>query len=64
MKKQWQEFLDDGNWSYGIVPALVEYLDKALKAGDEALAKATLEALATQGIVLDHNGDLRHAFDI
>ena len=66
MKRQWRKFLkeNEGNWSYGIVPQLVERLAEAIEAGDEAMAKATLEALATQGVVLDRNGNLRFAMDI
>lgn len=60
MKRQWTEFLESNSasWSYGIVPSLVQYLDKALEAGDEATVKATLEALVTQGVAIDHEGNL------
>lgn len=66
MKRQWRKFLkeNEGNWSYGIVPALVARLDEALKAGDEATVQEALEGLAAQGVVLDRNGNLRFAVDI
>ena len=60
MKKQWQKFIDDNssNFSYGIVPVLVERLDKAIKAGDEETAKEILDALASQGVILSITGNL------
>lgn len=57
MEKQWQQFLDDNqtNWSYGIVPSLVDKLDKA----ENAQAFAEIEnTLLTQGICIDKNGNL------
>ena len=66
MKRQWRKFLkeNEGNWSYGIVPALVARLDEALKAGDEVTVQEALDGLAAQGVVLDRNGNLRFAVDI
>ncbi len=66
MKKQWAEFLDENEicWSYGIVPSLVERLDEAIKAGDDATVQEALDGLAAQGIVLDKNENLRFAMDI
>lgn len=66
MKKQWRKFLreNEGNWSYGIVPTLVDRLDKAMEAGDEATVQEALDGLAAQGVVLDQNENLRFAKDI
>lgn len=66
MKKQWRKFLDenDANWSYGIVPSLVERLDKALKAGDDGIVQDMVAYLASQGVILDENGNLCFATDI
>lgn len=66
MKKQWRKFLreNEGNWSYGIVPALVERLAEGIEAGDEVTVQEALEGLAAQGVVLDQNGNLRFALDI
>lgn len=66
MRKQWQKFLEENGsyWSYGIVPQLVESLDKALKAGDEETAQEILDALETQGVTLTKAGNLYHITDI
>lgn len=66
MRKQWKKFLEDNssNWSYGIVPSLVERLDEALKAGDDGIVQEALDGLAAQGVILDENGNLRFAMDI
>lgn len=66
MRKQWQKFLEDNSayWSYGIVPSLVESLDKAIKVGDEETAKEILDALATQGVTISKAGNLYHVMDI
>ena len=66
MKKQWKQFLEDNSsfWSYGIVPQLVESLDKALKAGDENTAQEILDALETQGVTLTRAGNLYHVTNI
>lgn len=60
MKKQWAEFLEanSASWSYGLVPSLVQFLDDVLKAGDQEMVEDTLEALATQGVTIDHEGNL------
>lgn len=63
MRKQWRKFLEDNssNWSYGIVPALVERLDEALKAGDDGIVQDMVAYLASRGVILDKNGNLRFA---
>jgi len=60
MRKQWRKFVEDNQcyWSYGIVPSLVKRLDAAQKAGDQETFKETLDALATQGVVLGKDGNL------
>ena len=60
MRKQWRKFVQENqsSWSYGIVPSLVKRLDKAQKAGDQETFKETLDALATQGVVLGKDGNL------
>ena len=66
MKKQWQKFLEENSsyWSYGIVPSLVESLDKAIKANDDETVQEILEALETQGVTLTRAGNLYHVTDI
>lgn len=66
MKRQWRKFLkeNEGNWSYGIVPTLVERLAEAIEAGDEATVQEALEGLAAQGVILDKDENLRFALDI
>jgi len=63
MKKQWAKFLDDNAtcWSYGIVPALVKRLDEALKADDDGIVQDMVAYLASRGVILDKNGNLRFA---
>lgn len=60
MIKQWKKFLADNssNFSYGIVPTLVERLDIAIKAGDVETSQEILDALATQGVALTKAGNL------
>lgn len=60
MIKQWKKFLaeNSSNWSYGIVPTLVERLDIAIKAGDVETAQEILDALASQGVALTKAGNL------
>lgn len=65
MKKQWQDFLDlNGYWSYGIVPSLVNRLADAIDAGDEKTVQKMLDALATQGVILDDNDNLCFGLDL
>lgn len=60
MRSQWVKFLNDNkaNWSYGIVPMLVERLADAMDKGDFITIRETLEDLYYQGIVMDNNGNL------
>lgn len=60
MKKQWQKFIDDNssNFSYGIVPALVERLHEAMTAGDDVAMTEALDGLRSQGIILGKDGNL------
>ena len=66
MRKQWKKFIDEkqGNWSYGIVPCLVNRLDVAMKDGDEEGIKEVLNDLELQGIVLGKDGNLYFMSDI
>lgn len=60
MRKQWQKFLDDNasNWSYGIVPALVERLHDAMVSGDDVAMRELLDGLRAQGVILGKDGNL------
>jgi hypothetical protein len=60
MREQWRKFLQDNesNWTYGIVPAMVERLAEAVELGDDEKIKDLLDGLYTQGVMLDDNGNL------
>ncbi len=66
MRTQWKEFVEENqsNWSYGLVPCLVERLDVAIKAGDGERVKEVLDGLALQGVVLGKDGNLYFVSDI
>lgn len=66
MKKQWEEFIaeNQSNWSYGIVPCLVNRLDVALKDGDVESIKEVMNDLELQGVVLGEDGNLYFMSDI
>ena len=65
MKKQWQDFLDENNfWSYGIVPSLVNRLSDAIDSNDDETAQKMLDALATQGVIVDSNDNLCFVLDL
>ena len=52
---------NQSNWSYGIVPALVQQLDDAQ---DDATKQKALAALATQGVGLDDKENLVFMMDL
>jgi hypothetical protein len=60
MREQWRKFLDDneGCWSYGIVPSMVERLAEAVELGDDEKVKDLLYGLYLQGVMLDDNDNL------
>jgi hypothetical protein len=60
MRKQWQKFIDDNssNFSYGIVPSLVERLHDAMTANDDVAMAQALDGLRAQGIILAKDGNL------
>ena len=66
MRKQWRKFVEENQcyWSYGIVPRLVKRLVAAQKAGDQETFKETLDALATQGVILGKDGNLCFFSDV
>ena len=62
MKQQWRKFLQDNedNWSYGIVPELVERLAMAVDIVDKYgyEIEELLDSLYYQGVMIDEKGDL------
>ena len=66
MKKQWRKFLkeNESNWSYGIVPAMVDHLDQAIQRGDAKAVRQVLDCLAAQGVTLTKAGNLYFVTDI
>lgn len=65
MKKQWKHFLEANasNWSYGIVPALVDHLDQAIQRKDADAFCQVLDCLEKQGVILDSKGNLQFLSD-
>ncbi len=62
MKEQWRKFLEDNknNWSYGIVPDLVERLAIAVDIVDKYgyEIEELLDSLYHQGVMIDEKGNL------
>jgi hypothetical protein len=60
MKRQWRKFLQDNenNWSYGIVPNLVNRLAEAIEARDYVEISYLLDSLYYQGVMLDDEDNL------
>ena len=60
MREQWRKFLQDNksNWSYGIVPDLVNCLAEAIDARDYVEISYLLDSLYYQGVMLDDNDNL------
>ncbi len=60
MREQWRKFLKDNetNWSYGIVPSMVERLAEAVELGDDEEVMDLLDGLYLQGVMLNDEGNL------
>lgn len=66
MKKQWEDFIEanESNWSYGIVPRLVNNLAEAVENGDVAAAQDARDGLAEQGVIVTPEENLAFLVDL